>query len=253
MADDAPRRTAIVTGAGSGIGRATALRLAGRGCAVACLDVREAAAGETAVAIRDAGGEAWAVPADVAVEADVEAAVRSVLGDDRGDRRLDALVNAAGILVHGRLADTDVDELERALRVNLVGTFAMCRAAAPALAAARGAIVNVASAAGLSGRPYLSAYSASKGGVVALSRALAVELAPDVRVNVVCPGAVATPMVETMRVPDDADPRVLARQASLIGRSATPEEVAAAIDHLASPEAGSTTGAVLRIDGGAGA
>ena len=247
------RRTAVVTGAGSGIGRATCVQLSLRGYAVACLDLRGEAAGETATTIRDAGGEAWAVPVDVGVEPEVEAAVRSVLGDDRGDRRLDVLVNAAGIVFYKRLADTSVDDVRRLLDVNLLGTFAMCRAAAPALAAARGAIVNIASGAALNGRAYLSAYSATKGGVLALSHALAVELAPDVRVNVVCPGAVDTPMADTVTLPADADAERLARHPSLIGRKATADEVAAAIVHLASPEAGSTTGAVLRIDGGAAA
>ena len=251
MADT--RRTAVVTGAGSGIGRATCVQLSLRGYAVACLDLRGEAAGETATTIRDAGGEAWAVPVDVGVEPEVEAAVRSVLGDDRGDRRLDVLVNAAGIVFYKRLADTTVDDVRRLLDVNLLGTFAMCRAAAPALAAARGAIVNIASGAALNGRGYLSAYAASKGGVLALSSTLAVELAPDVRVNVVCPGAVDTPMADTVTLPADADPERLARHPSLIGRKATADEVAAAIVHLASPEAASTTGAVLRIDGGAAA
>lgn len=244
------KRTAIVTGAGSGIGQATARRLARGGCAVACLDVRGAAAGETAVAIREDGGEAWAVPVDVTVPGDVEAAVLSVVGDDR---RLDVLVNAAGIVFYRTLAETTVEDLDRVLRVNLVGTFALCRAAAPALAAAKGAVVNVASGAGLNGRAYLSAYSASKGGVVALSRSLAVELAPDVRVNVVCPGSVDTPMVAGVTLPDGIDTAKLDRHPMLTGRRATAEEIAAAIDHLASPEAGSTTGAVLRIDGGAAA
>jgi len=243
------RRTAIVTGAGSGIGRATALRLARVGYAVACLDVRADDAGETAVGIRDAGGEAWAVPVDVAVESEVEAAVLSVVGDDG---RLDVVVNAAGVLFHGSLADTRAADLEQVLRVNLVGTFSVCRAAAPALAASRGAIVNVASAAGLNGRTFLSAYSASKGGVVALSRSLAVELAPDVRVNAVCPGAVDTPMAAAANPPVDGNRARAARHPNLLGRLATVDEIAAAIDHLASPEAGSTTGAVLRIDGGAG-
>jgi NAD(P)-dependent dehydrogenase (short-subunit alcohol dehydrogenase family) len=247
------RRTAIVTGAGSGIGRATSLRLAQRGYAVACLDLRGHAAGETAGSIRDDGGEAWAVPVDVGVESEVEAAVRSALGDERGDRRLDVLVNAAGIVFYRRLADTTADDVRRLLDVNLLGTFAMCRAAAPALAAARGAIVNIASGAALNGRAYLSAYSASKGGVLALSSALAVELAPDVRVNVVCPGAVDTPMADTVTLPADADAERLARHPSLIGRKVTADEVAAAVVHLASPEAGSTTGAVLRVDGGAAA
>src|SRR5919108_3931651 len=217
MADT--RRTAVVTGAGSGIGRATCVQLSLRGYAVACLDLRGEAAGETATTIRDAGGEAWAVPVDVGVEPEVEAAVRSVLGDDRGDRRLDVLVNAAGIVFYKRLADTSVDDVRRLLDVNLLGTFAMCRAAAPALAAARGAIVNIASGAALNGRAYLSAYAASKGGVLALSKSLAVELAPDVRVNVVCPGAVDTPMADTVTLPPDADAERLAPHPTLIRRN----------------------------------
>jgi NAD(P)-dependent dehydrogenase (short-subunit alcohol dehydrogenase family) len=245
-------KTAVVTGAGSGIGRATSMLLAQRGYAVACLDLRGEAAGDTATTIRDDGGEAWAVPVDVSVEADVEAAVRSVLGDDRSNR-LDVLVNAAGVVFYRRLAGTTADDVRRLLDVNLLGTFALCRAAAPALAAARGAIVNIASGAALNGRAYLSAYSASKGGVLALSKALAVELAPEVRVNVVCPGAVDTPMADTVTLPDDADLDRLARHPSLVGRKVTAGEVAAAVVHLASPEAGSTTGAVLRIDGGAAA
>lgn len=250
---EARERTAVVTGAGSGIGRATSMLLAQRGYAVACLDRREHAAGETAVGIRDAGGEAWAVAVDVSVESEVEAAVRSILGDERGGRRLDVLVNAAGVVFYKRLVDTAADDVRRLLDVNLLGTFVMCRAAAPALAAARGAIVNIASGAAQNGRAYLSAYSASKGGVLAMSKSLAVELAPDVRVNVVCPGAVDTPMADTVTLPADADPERLARHPSLIGRKVTAGEVATAVVHLASPDAGSTTGAVLRIDGGAAA
>jgi NAD(P)-dependent dehydrogenase (short-subunit alcohol dehydrogenase family) len=245
-----PGRVALVTGAASGIGRATARRLARDGCAVACLDRDQSGAAATAAEVGEAGGDAWPVAADVAVESEVADAVEGAVA--RGGR-LDVLVNCAGIVFYRTLAATTAADVERLLAVNLLGTFSACRAAAPALAASRGAIVNIASAAGLNGRAYLSAYSASKGAVVALSRSLAVELAPDVRVNVVCPSAVDTPMVAQVALPADADPARLGRHPMLIGRKATADEVAAAVAHLASPEAGATTGTVLLVDGGAAA
>jgi meso-butanediol dehydrogenase / (S,S)-butanediol dehydrogenase / diacetyl reductase len=245
-----PGRVALVTGAASGIGRASALRLARDGCAVACVDRDADGAAATARDVVADGGDAWPEVADVAVEAEVDAAVDGAVA--RGGR-LDVLVNCAGIVFYRTLAATTAADVERLLAVNLLGTFSACRAAAPALVATRGAIVNIASAAGVNGRAYLAAYSASKGAVVALSRSLAVELAPEVRVNVVCPSAVDTPMVAQVALPPDADPGRLARHPMLIGRKATADEVAAAVAHLASPEAGATTGAVLLLDGGAAA
>jgi meso-butanediol dehydrogenase / (S,S)-butanediol dehydrogenase / diacetyl reductase len=245
------QQVAVVTGAASGIGRATAVRLAANGFTVVGLDLEEEGAAATASAIADAGGpSAHAIGVDVRDEPAVQAAVAEAVALAGG---VDVLVNAAGIVFYRTLAETTQADLQSLLAVNLLGTYALCRAAAPHLVARRGAIVNVASAAGLNGRAYLSAYSASKGAVVALSRSLAVELAPEVRVNAVCPSAVDTPMVAAVTVPDDVDRSKMARHPMLLGRLATAEEIAAAIAFLASPESGSTTGAVLAIDGGAGA
>jgi len=246
------QQMALVTGAASGIGRATALRLAHQGLGVACLDRDLAGARATVdlvVEATDGAVPAEAIGVDVVHESEVQGAVAQAVGIAGG---LDVVVNAAGVVFYRSLADTTLADLRAVLDVNLIGTFAVCQAAAPHLAERRGAIVNVASAAGMNGRAYLSAYSASKGAVVALTRSLAVELAPDVRVNAVCPSAVDTPMVAAVTVPADADPAKLARHPMLLGRLATADEIAAAIWFLASPESGTTTGTTLTIDAGAG-
>lgn len=246
------QRVALVTGAASGIGRATALRLAVDGHGVACLDrdLEGARATVDLIAAATGGGvPAEAIGVDVTDESAVQAAVATAVDLAGG---LDVVVNAAGIVFYRSLAETTQADLQAILAVNLLGTYAVCRAAAPHLVARRGAIVNVASAAGMNGRAYLTAYSASKGAVVALTRSLAVELAPEVRVNAVCPSAVDTPMVAAVTLPDDVDPAKLGRHPMLLGHIATAEQVAAAIAFLASPESGTTTGTTLTIDGGAG-
>jgi NAD(P)-dependent dehydrogenase (short-subunit alcohol dehydrogenase family) len=247
------QRVALVTGAASGIGRATALRLALDGHGVACLDRDLDGARATVDLVAEATGDgvpAEAIAVDVSSEPEVQAAVAEALGLGGG---IDVVVNAAGIVFYRSLSDTTQADLRSILDVNLLGTYAVCRAAAPYLVARRGAIVNVASAAGMNGRAYLTAYSASKGAVVALTRSLAVELAPEVRVNAVCPSAVDTPMVAAVTLPDDVDPAKLARHPMLLGHLATAEQIAAAIAFLASPDSGTTTGTTLTIDGGAGA
>lgn len=241
------QRRALVTGAASGIGRATTERLVADGVAVVGLDRDGPGLAATAELVATAGsGSFEAMTLDVTAAEEVDRRVRA-LGD------LDVVVNAAGIVAYDDLAGTTVADLEEVLAVNLVGTFSVCRAAAPGLARRRGAIVNLASAAALNGRAYLSAYTASKGAVLALSRALAVELAPDVRVNIVCPSAVDTPMVSALQLPEGLDPSRFDRHPMLSGRRATAAEVAAAVVHLASDEAGSTTGLAYLLDGGAAA
>ncbi len=232
-------RVAFVTGAASGIGSAVAERLRDDGMAVVGLDLR--AEGPDGVD---------AIAGDVTDRAAVEAALAHVV-ERHG--RLDVVANVAGIPQFGRVDDLDDAEWQRCLEVNLTGPFLVCRAALAHLRATRGCIVNVASIAGLEGQAYTAAYCASKGGLVLLTKALAVELAADgVRVNCVCPAAVDTPLLVEVapRIPTDGDPRLLDRMQMLLGGVIQPGEVAAAVAYLASAEAGMITGVALPLDGG---
>ena len=241
-------KAALVTGAASGIGRASALRLAAEGARVWLADIDAGALAATAEAVRAAGGTAATGVLDVrdpaACRAAVDAAVAS-LG------RLDALCNVAGIGVYDHATHISVDDWNRVIAVNLSGTFFMSQAALPHLLETKGNIVNLASSAGVTGVAYASAYCASKGGVVLLTRSLAVEFAHrGVRVNCVCPGGVDTPLTRAFRAPADSRLELLARMSSLSGRMAKAEEIAAAVAYLASDEARYVTGAVFSIDGG---
>ncbi len=239
----------LVTGSSRGIGRATAGEFAARGA-------RVAVNGRTADSTRDGvarlgGGERFhAAPGDVSTAAGCRAAVRAAAEALGG---LDILVNSAGVGVAAAFAETDEALWDATVDINLKGTFFCCQAALPHLRAAGGAIVNIASDAGLMGETGLSAYCASKGGVVNLTRALALELAPGVRVNCVCPGYVDTDMVRRDGIDKADDPaareRALADYAPL-KRIALPAEVARAIAYLASDDAAFVTGAALPLDGG---
>jgi len=240
-------KAALVTGAAAGIGRATALRLASEGARVACVDVDPAGAQAAADAIRAEGGVACSVACDVS---DADACDAAVAGALRELGRLDVLCNIAGIAMQGHATELSTEQWKRVIDVNLSGTFFMCRAAIPHLLETRGNIVNMASAAGLVGVAYSAGYCASKGGVVLLTRSLAVEFAlRGLRVNCVCPGGVDTALTRAVRFPPDAEPRLLGRMmlAPQIGR---PEDVATAIAYLASDEARYVNGAALAIDGG---
>lgn len=247
-------RVALVTGAGGGIGRATARRFAGEGARVAALDLREDAASETVALIRKAGGEARAVVADLTRAQEVE---RSVSEAREGWGRIDAVFNAAGASGR-RHGDGPVDQCTEAgwrwtLDVNLTSQFLVCKYAIPHLLETRGAVVNLASVLGLVGGDEgfaTHAYATSKAGVIGLSRAMASYYAPrGVRVNVIAPGLIATPMSQRAQ----ADPRILARLSELqplTGAMGTPEDVAAAAAYLISDDARFVTGAVLTVDGG---
>lgn len=240
-------KRALVTGAASGIGRATALRLAAEGARVACADLNAAGAEETAAAIRAGGGTATGTPLDIADPASCDAAVRGAVDAFGG---LDILANVAGIFRPGHTLEQDPSVFDATIAVNLRGTFSMCRSALPALLDGGGAIVNIASAAALQGVPYNAAYCASKAGVVGLTRSLAAEYARrGVRVNCICPGGVMTPLIESP-FPPDADPALMARLAPLVPRLADPEEIAALVAYLGSDESSYMTGSAITIDGG---
>lgn len=239
-------KSAIVTGGASGIGRAVALKLAKEGARVVIGDRNEEGARETAEA---AGPNAVAMALDVSDEASCKAIVDSALAVNGA---IDVLCNIAGVLDFGRFADVDRSRWDRVISVNLTGVYHMCRAAMPHLIASRGNIVNMASAAGLVGVAYNSAYTASKHGVVGLTRALALEFSKEgVRINAVCPGGVKTPMLE-QAPPEDIDWTMVMRSASWLndGEMSDPEDIADAVAFLASPEARRITGVAFSVDGG---
>lgn len=238
----------VITGGGSGIGRATAQRIAREGGKVVVLDVDEGGAAETVELVTAAGGSALAIRCDVASGNDVRASMAQAL-DWSG--AIDSLVNCAGTGCYRHFAETDTSELDRIMAVNFGGTFATCRQALDALTASRGSIVNIASAAAVRGSAYLTAYSASKGAVVAFTKSLAVELGPvGVRVNCICPGGTDTPLLRLFRPPTDARPELLGRSAGVTGRMSHPDEIAASVAFLASSDASNVTGAVVVADGG---
>ncbi len=237
---------AVVTGAASGIGRATALRLAGEGARVVAADISP----EVEVVVEEietAGGTALAVVSDVSKREGAEAPVRAAV-EQFG--QLDVLANIAGVLAAAHSHEVPDEQWEHILAVNLTGVFYVTRAALPALLERKGRIVMAASTSSLSGHPWMLAYSASKGGVMAMTRTLAMEYARrGLRVNAVAPGGIDTPMVGGVRLPDDADFSLLDR-ISPLDEFRGPETVAAAIAFLAAPESAHVNGEILRVDGG---
>jgi NAD(P)-dependent dehydrogenase (short-subunit alcohol dehydrogenase family) len=239
----------LVTGSSRGIGRAAARVLHDLGARVA---VNGRSAGSTANGIAALGGGSRLMPApgDIATVKGCEEVVRSAVEKLGG---LDVLVNSAGVGDARPLLDCDEAMWDQILNVNLKGTFFCIRAAYPHLKASRGNVVNVASDAGLIGEKKLSVYCASKGGVVNVTRALALELAPDVRVNCVCPGYVDTDMVRRDMIEKAADPALAEAEVMAyapLKRMARPEEIGKTIAYLASDDAGFITGAAFAIDGG---
>lgn len=241
-------RTAIVTGAASGIGRATALRLAADGAKVGCIDLSDSV-GDTADTIVAAGGQAIAVEADVTnVDgvSDAVAAVEAALGPVR------ILANVAGVLRFAHTHESDPAEFDLQLAVNLKGPYLMARACLPSmLEHGGGVITNVASSAGVFGQAYLAGYAASKGGVAMLSRSLAWEYVKrGIRVNAIAPGGVETAMTGSVQFPEGMDQKLIMKSIAPEYQMLAPESPAALIAFLSSDEAEGITGVVIPIDHG---
>jgi len=237
-------RVALVTGGASGIGAACVQRFAREGATVTALDVHPVHHSDWA-----ARGAARFLAADVRDEDAVRAAVSSIV-QEHG--RLDVCVNAAGVESFGTALDIDRAEWDRVVGVNLTGTFLVCKHVLPVMVAAgRGSVVNLSSVEGLEAIQSQPAYSASKGGVVLLTRNLAIDFGgAGVRVNCLCPGLVRTPMTEALF--DDAIAEIRDRFIAqhMLGRAGLPEEIAAAALFLASDDASFVTGHALVVDGG---
>jgi NAD(P)-dependent dehydrogenase (short-subunit alcohol dehydrogenase family) len=241
-------RVALVTGAASGIGKATAERLGREGATVVCADLQSHGVEETAKLLRERGAESAALVCDVSDPESVKATVRETV-ERYG--AIHVLCNIAGILKFAHMHETSLEDWNRILTVNLTGTFLMCREAIPHLLESRGVIVNTSSTAALAGHPWTAAYSASKGGILSFTYGLAIEYGKQgVRANAVCPGSIETPIHDAFEVPPGGD-RKLVYRIMPFDKMRGPDAAADAIAFLASDEAAHINGIELRVDGGA--
>jgi NAD(P)-dependent dehydrogenase (short-subunit alcohol dehydrogenase family) len=243
-------RVALVTGASSGIGRAVSLALAEEGAAVALMALPGSELEDAAGACRAVGAPVLPLAADVGRSAEVVRAF--ALAEELGP--VDAVFNNAGISIVVAITETTDEQWERLVRTNLTGSFYVARAAARAMVPRRrGAIVNTASELALIGEAGYAAYTATKGGILSMTRALAAELAPyGVRVNAVCPGATDTPLLraEYETAPDPGAARRQGERSIALGRLGDPAEIARVVVFLLSDDAAYVTGSQYVVDGG---
>ena len=240
-------KTAIVTGASSGIGKGIAKDFAEEGANVVVSDV-DVESGEKVVGeIEDSGGSAIFVKTDVSDEEDVDELVEKTLSEYS---KIDILVNNAGVYIQKPITEMETDEWDKVIDVNLKGVFLMTRRVAQEMVEnEEGKIINVSSIAGEVGYPNSSAYSATKGGTIAMTRALALELSPKgINVNAVAPGVIKTAMTDDLLSDEDVKGQMLAN--TPIGRLGEPEDIASAVTYLASKDADFVTGETLFVDGG---
>lgn len=235
-------KVVLVTGAGSGIGRSTALRMDAEGAILIIIDINEDEIIKTKSMLKNK--ESTAKVLDISNLADVKKYFK-------GLNKLDALINVAGILRFDNSHEVQIDDWEKILNVNLTGTFFMCSYALPLLLKSKGAIVNVSSSAALGSHAWTAAYSASKGGISAFSKTLAVEYGMEgLNVNCVCPASIETPMSTNPHMPKDIDTRLLKKIMPIDGVNRSPDEIASTIAFLASEDAIHINGIDLRVDGG---
>lgn len=240
-------KVALVTGGASGIGRASAQRLAAEGAKVMLGDINKPGLEETAKAIQEAGGKAAIYVFDVS-DADACRSCVSATIEEFG--QLDVLCNIAGTVTLKHFEEITDEYWNRIVGINLSGVFFMSKAAIPHLIKTKGNIINMGSTASLVGQVYNAHYCATKAGVLMLSKSMAIEFAGrGVRVNAICPGGVNTPLIENFEMPEGADMDLVTKLFSLV-EQAEPEEIATAVAYLASSEARYVTGIAFPIDGG---
>ena len=236
----------VITGAGSGIGRSTALRLDSEGAEILLIDKNQEDLSTTKQMLNNNNSS------EHVLDISSITSTKKFFDDlEKNYKRLDALINIAGILRFDNSHEVEIENWNQILEVNLTGTFFMCRYALPLLLESKGAIVNVSSTAALGAHAWTAAYSASKGGISAFSKTLAVEYGmKGLNINCVCPASIETPMSSSPLMPKDIDTRLLKKIMPLDGVNRSPDDIASTIAFLASDDAIHINGIDLRVDGG---
>ncbi len=240
-------KVALVTGAASGIGQATAIRIASEGGSICCVDLDEEGLAKTAADVEAAGGKAQVLRCDVGDEQQVKETVAACVAHFG---QLDTVICMAGILRFDHFHELEKSNFEKIMHVNVTGTFLVCREAIPHLLKTGGNIVNAASSSALAGLPWGTVYSASKGAILSMTRSIAIEYAKQgIRANTVSPADIVTAGMSAPNMPKDVDMKLMERCMSPTGRRG-PEVVANLIAMLASDDAVHITGEDVRVDGG---